>query len=396
MKNLVGPVPRRSTWTAVGAFPFAPLVAIFALRGYAAFWTIPVRTWDDTYYRSTALADNARNLGRIAPAVAGALFPEARGGWVTFGYHDWLVVGLALAPADLDAEYVFQMVNLVFLLLQALTVYLGFRWAGAGRISLAAMALYLSMPVVFGLNRWVMTENHVMLTMLALPLLAAWFVWSPRASTGRELLKGIGVGMVVGVLSSTREYAAPTVLGMAIVIPAALCVARRFVAAGGMVLASSPYLCATAVALSRVAASARMKLGLARYFHSLQEVSVHALRYVTGIPQGLLLGMGLAAAVVTALAGLRNARRAQGTLAHELWARWLPLGAMLAVLAGYVALFVLSANRTARGVIPMVWTAIALLPLALRLGLWPEWRGWRMVEFLCLFALVVSGVFFGL
>jgi hypothetical protein len=225
-----GPVD--SVLRAVG---IASVLAILALRFYAAAWTIPMRTpWDDSSVRLAAKQQSRRETG--ASAVARLLLPNPPSvlqGRLN-GYQRWLVighqVGRRLRPGS--GELAFHLVNFVLLCLQALTLGLFAHWATRDlAISAGLTFLWVSAPVVFGLNRWVLTENLVLTAGPILSFLAAWLLAreappGPRSRSreARVLLTAGSVAYVIGLFSVAREYSTPsyvvivgsTVLGLAL------------------------------------------------------------------------------------------------------------------------------------------------------------------------------------
>jgi len=142
------------------------ILAVLALRLYAAAWTIPMRTpWDDSTIRLAAKQQSRRET--VASAVGRLVLPnppsvlEGR----LNGYQRWLVVGHKLGTRIRpgSGELAFQVVNFVLLCLQALALMAFAHWATRDlALSAGFTFLWISAPVVFGMSRWVLTENLVL------------------------------------------------------------------------------------------------------------------------------------------------------------------------------------------------------------------------------------------
>src|SRR5260221_6519165 len=182
------------------------VLAILALRLYATVRTIPIRTlWDDRTIRLAARQESRQET--FAGALARLVLPnpppvlEGR----LNGYQRWLVVGLMLGrqirPGS--GELAFQVVNFILLCLQTLTLMVFAHWATRDvALSAGFTFLWISAPVVFGMNRWVLTENLVLAAGPVLSFLAACLLGreAPPDPGSRSLrLTSGAVGSVTGV-----------------------------------------------------------------------------------------------------------------------------------------------------------------------------------------------------
>jgi hypothetical protein len=139
------------------------LISFFILRIYAIYNTVAIKTWDDVGYRFYALKAASDDLN-IPGALQDVIYPNANilDHTRSIGYHSWIVLALKLSLSG-DPEKVFQLANLGLLIIQGLIIFHFSYWASQNKnFSGTLTFIYLSSPIVFGLNRWVMTENFVM------------------------------------------------------------------------------------------------------------------------------------------------------------------------------------------------------------------------------------------
>lgn len=350
----------------------AVLAALIAIRVYAAVATVAVRTWDDSQFRASAEAGTSwvEEHGGSSGLARLVLEPKSlitEGARRAGGYLSWLVVGRRLLPA-LEAERAYQLVNVAFLLAQLLLVYGLFRTASRA-FALAAMSLYLTMPFVFGVNRFVWTENEVMFALLALTWAGVWLLGEERTSRGGEAAAGLAAGAICALASMTREYAAPSVALVPAVIALALVLRRRFLAAATFLAPVAVYAVPFLQDIAAVASIAAEKASHPSYYHSVIELLLHSTRHVTGVPATLLVAAGVLAA------GAAAWRLGRGALLQPVP---LLLWAHLLLLVVYAALIVWSTNRISRGMVPVVWSAIGASAIAVRLvgPLRAEQRRW--------------------
>lgn len=363
------------------------LAVLLGLRLYAALETVTVRTWDDVQFREDAgwavgWVDAHGALGALPRVVLEPRSLLADGARRAGGYLAWLVVARELLPG-IEAERAYQLANVAALLLQLGFVYALFHtWSRT--FALAAASLYLTMPFVFGVNRWVWTENHVMVALLAFTWAGVWLLGTARASRFGDAAKGLAAGAVCAFASMTREYAAPSVALLPTVIVLALLLRRRWLAAATFSVPVAMYAVPFLRDIAAVTSSALDKASHPSYYHSVGELTLHSARHVTGIPVTLLIAAGLAAACVTAWRGRRRWRTEP--LLLLLWAH-------LLLLVVYGGLIVWSTNRISRGMVPIVWTAIGASALAVRL-LEPSGRRERRPLAACMASAVVIAVAF--
>lgn len=287
-------------WALLGWLSAISLAAILLLRCYAMLFTVPVRAWDDSYYRNSAL-DAAAQCSRLH-ALAGVVLPNSGNllGTRTVGYESWLVLFLKCLPG-LKSERVFQAANVFMFLLQgALWYALVRRVTGRRAFALCTVYIYLSCPLVFGINRWVITENHVTCAATVFVFMAYWLLQPPRDTPrgrwgwlGREVALPLLAGWAVGCFSTLREYAlANLAVGVGCIL-LGLAWRRRWSALAAFSLALAPYLAALAHALPPILKAAGTKSTSTDYYHPFSEMIPFALQNAFGPALAVFLAGGL-------------------------------------------------------------------------------------------------------
>lgn len=367
----------------------ALLAVLLGLRLYAALNTVTVRTWDDVQFREDAEAAvtwvDAHGGASVLPRAF--LRPQSlltMGARRAGGYLAWVVAARVLLPG-LEAERAYQVANVAALLLQLGLVYALFR-ASSRTFALAAASLYLTMPFVFGVNRWVWTENHVMLALLAYTWASVWLLGAARAGRLGEAASGLAAGVVCSLASMTREYAAPSVALLPTVVVLALLLGRRWLAAATFSVPVAVYAAPFLQDIAAVSSTAIDKALHPGYYHSVGELLLHSARHVTGISVTVLVASGVAAA--SAVAWRRRAAWRSEPFLPLLWAH-------LLLLVVYGGLIVWSTNRISRGMVPFVWTAIGTTALGLRLLELPGAGARRRLAPLLASAVVAAVAFLG-
>ncbi|HXH17922.1 MAG TPA: hypothetical protein VNJ07_02475, partial [Chitinophagales bacterium] len=147
------------------------IAAIFMLRLYAIFFTVHVVAFDDKGYRR--LAVNNFESTSLKGAVKDVLLPYNGEVYGRVGnYTSWLALGLKFCP-ECNRENIFHLVNFLIFLIQGAVVYaFSFLAARDKPFSAAAAFLYLSSPICFGMNRFLMPENLVLTAPLILSFAA--------------------------------------------------------------------------------------------------------------------------------------------------------------------------------------------------------------------------------
>ena len=348
---------RAAFWVLLGI-----VAALFAIRVYAAAYTIPVRTWDDVQFRRVVDGISPFFAERVGfgasvlpPSPSTSLIVEGRRAGA---YLLWLLTARALLPS-IEPERAYQLVNVVALALEALLVYALFR-KRSRELGVAAAALYVSMPFVFGVNRWVWTDNHVMLALLALSWACTWLAEERRQWRVGEIAAALAAGLICGLAAETREYAAPSIVVLPAATVIALLLSRRFAAAAAFVAALAPYLVVFVSDVQGIALTATVKAADTRYYHSVLELFLHSGRHVVGPTLAVLIAVGMSFALLVAYRLVRRGRAAALQPVAVL------LFAHLAVAAMYGLLLVVSTNRISRGAVPIVWTFIGTIATALR------------------------------
>ncbi|MBF0216187.1 MAG: hypothetical protein HQL30_04235 [Candidatus Omnitrophica bacterium] len=258
--------------------------AILILRLFAALWTQPVISYDDKHYRGIAIYLNEKTT--IKDAVTDLFLPTIkRIGFRTYGYNSWNLLALKLFKKYVNRERVFQLLNCLFFLAQV-----------AGIAALASRAhkrnwfiysvsfLYLSSPIIFGINRWVMTENLVPAALFVFSAMALVLINSGKAEGSRpvhpiitEILIPAVCAFAMGVCCNLREYALPFLLLGAIGVVIVLKKERRYLALAIFLVIIAPYFLSALKVLSVIASETIAKSGIVK-----TNVDQHVKGYRTG------------------------------------------------------------------------------------------------------------------
>jgi hypothetical protein len=336
------------------------LLAVAALRAYAGFFTIPVRTWDDVGYRGQIeLASEYFTSHGGAPAalrLAVRPHPVVVDARRSLGYVTWLIVVRQALPS-LEPERAYQLANMLMLALQAALVWYLARPAGRV-LALSFVCLYLTTPFVFGVSRWIWTENHVMVALLALPAAGLWLAEAKRRHWWSEALVGAAAGIACAVSSSAREYIAPSIALVTGAILFGLLMARRWTAAGAFAAATVPHFIACGKTAYEMLPLIAERSADTRWYHPLSEWAAHCVRHVSGYPMLMVVTGGLAVAVGVAWKRIRSR---SFDLASIL------LYSHLLLVAVYVAAISVATNRDRRAAVPILWSAIGAIAAAWRL-----------------------------
>ena len=240
------------------------LAGAMFLRLWVAWDGVAVCIWDDSMYREQAygspltLPDIAQRI--MLPTTQNYIHDK------TMGYHLWLVAGLHAfgwlgTPAYTygcsvsKAERAWQVINILLLLIQLACVYGVARWGLQDRtLALAVTTSYLVCPIVFGMNRWVLTENHVMAALWVAIAMTLWLV------TSAQWLVPVAAAVGIGMFATTREYALPLLIVLTLAGGVALLRDRRPSAATVFVLVAASYLICAVIAAAPAFDLARQKL----------------------------------------------------------------------------------------------------------------------------------------
>ena len=361
----------------------ASLLAVLALRLYAAVSTIPIRTpWDDSTIRKAARTEAQQET--LAAAVARLTLPnpppvlEGR----LNGYQRWLVVGLKLGRrvSPGQGELDFQSVNVLLLGLQGLTLALFAYWATRDwSLSSAFAFLWISAPVVFGMNRWILTENLVLAAGPILSFLPAYLLDREVAagpgsrSLGARAVEAGSLAYVMGLFSVAREYAAPSFLVIVGSTVLGLVLQRRGPEAAAFASATACFAVPLASPLAATLPATIEKSGQDVFFHPLREWLPHVSIHIVGPALAVALLVLVAAVVHPSIAGSRGSRdgggaTVPGRLRRELTGlRGLYWGHLI-LLAFYLGAIVWLRNRVSRVAIMPMLTATGLALIGIRLS----------------------------
>lgn len=192
------------------------------------------------------------------------------------GYQHWLNLSrIAIPLSNSDRSY--QILNLFFWLLQIGIVYFFIQYLlkkktsfGSSEFYLTVVGLYLGNPFVFGLSRWILSENLLFLSLCFYVCFGILFIDEVLKTEKKEKLRNYVpaflVGLGFGILSPMREYAIVPLL----VIPTALVFIgliwgnRKKVAA--FLIPFLPYAYATGIELKTVLLASMYKRHVSEYF----------------------------------------------------------------------------------------------------------------------------------
>ena len=360
------------------------LVCLMVLRMYAAWYRVPVCTWDDSMHREQAVGTtiSLRQAVRLLtlPTTYNIVLDKTMGYylWLVMGHHLFSGLGTQSQCSNSTTERAWQLINILLLLIQFGCVYGLAAWAFDDRtLGLAAVALYFLSPIVFGMNRWVMTENHVM---------AAFWVGSAAAVIA--LRRGsvwvyVPCALAIGSFSTTREYALPFMTAIALGAILALGVTHGARAVLFAALVVPYYVCAA------IAARSSYDIAMAKFLNPAGQAGLH-FPLVQWVPHVVMESIGpVLSAGLTGVAMFLMVRALKAPRFRDgLFVFWLVLGL---VTAGTLLACVITIQRIARSSIPPYVLGFAFVLIgvkATRVTLTPRWR--RFIYGCVLVGLVIS------
>ncbi len=355
---------RNGWWLFAGA---AGILVVVAFRVWLAATEVMICTWDDYDYRMLARADAATTscfkltVDLLLPDFRPLIRTPARS--VPDGYHKLLVAGLKASDAvsDAAAERMFLIVNMALWLSQGVLVYLvSWMLLRNNAISLLIVATYLSSPFVFGISRWVLTENYSLFGSLVAEVALLSIVTAipgprlgdtKRFSKLQECLIVAAAALAVGMSAGVREYSLPLTFGASVAAVLILCLRARWILAAIFMITITPYLIGAYKSIDLLLPVIRSKLVIPEYYHSWIEWGFHSPSHILG---GLLVGVP--ATLFVALYTLPRRRSRPGWDREDV-AFFVCLALQMAVIAMAAVGLGLSSNRTARA-----W-AVFLVPM---------------------------------
>jgi hypothetical protein len=343
------------------------LAAALALRFYSAWFCVPVCTWDDSMHREQAVGSGLS----VAQAIRFIMLPTTTNyvGDKTMGYYLWLVLGLRLfhglgTPVQTEGcsvsttERAWQATNVVLLLIQLACVYGLAAWAFRDRtLGASAAALYAVSPIVFGMNRWVLTENHVMAGLWVAIAMAV------LVCASREWFVPPAAALAIGMFASLREYALPLVAALVLVAVLALLRDRRWLAGETFAVVVIPYLVGAGYAAASTLEIARHKLFATvdqmQFYNPLPSWLAHNALESWGASLTLLVVAGAVVLVFRYARAVRTRRARTDGLALL----WVGVGLLfLATMAGAM----ITVQRLARPTIPPLIFGSAFVLIGVR------------------------------
>lgn len=298
----------------LGNFSLITIIFFVALRSYAAFFTQTVVAHDDKHYRAASIV--LGNHLSTPEAVKEVLLPTSRHlRERTIGYISWLVLGQKLFTI-FPIEIRWQIVNLSLFSMQLLCVYFLSLWASEKKwFSSAVTALYISMPMIFGMNRWIMTENFVFAALVFFPICAVMVLDKSLFVLRHEANKRFGIffheiclpflsAVSLGIFSRLREYALPSLIAVALVIVITFIFEKRWLALFIFAAFFLPFFIASSQAAFRVISYTIQKTGIIRenthpdvalgkYFSPWYDWGYRIVFRTLGLSMTAFLGLGL-------------------------------------------------------------------------------------------------------
>lgn len=365
---------------AVRILATASVIVLIGLRLYALFFTASPRTgWDDRGYRSAAIADAAATTpGEAAAAVLVPGYARTLGraeileaGGRTVGYHAALVAGLHAATSS-NTERNLQSTNVVLFVLQILLVFLLARWAACPPgVALAASFLYGASPLVFGMSRWILTENFAFTGMLVWVYIAAILATTRRSDGDSWRTAGIAVlgAYVMGIFSTAREYTLPVLGLLSAATALGFWIEGERRAALGFVGVLVPFAAAATLSLQNALPALQRKSQMSQYLRPFGAWLQHATLDTLGAPLSVLLVIGVAG---VATAAVQTRRRGGNRPSSRNRSLVLLLAAESSLPVLYVLGTLVTSNRGPRIAAPILIATLAAIFTAHRL--YPELR----------------------
>jgi hypothetical protein len=334
----------------------------------------------------------------VTKAIANLIFPHGNilDNNRSVGYHSWIVLALKLSLSG-NAEQTFQLANLILLIVQAVLIFGFGYWATKNKLFSGTLTfLYLSSPIVFGLNRWVMTENFVMPALLAFGFLPAWLLGEDfRPSFRREIIASIAIAWIMGIFASLREYAIPSYLLPSLATALALAWTRRWDAFWSFGIVTSIFTLSLVQPWIQLFKAASFKFTQSEYFSPLGQWFYHVVIYVVGIALSLLFAIGAIFILRTAVSKFKTfwrVRKSRLTTLKDgidpLYLLWITY---ILLIFFYAVMFVRSDNRLARAGIVFMFSILSFLLIGVRVLEVPNLifkKG--SVQFLCIILIVCS------
>lgn len=342
------------------------IVGIFLLRIYAIYNTNTIQTWDDLGYRKYALNAGTYDINLMTALKALILpNPDILDNTRSIGYHSWLVLALKLYLSG-DSEQTFQLANLGLFAIQAIVLFLFVKWATSSNSYACTFTfLYLSSPIVFGLNRWVMTENYLMAGLLIYGFLPAYFVNKTQSPSYRkEIFGAILIAWVMGIFGTLREYAFPYYVLTALAIAVSLLIDKRYDALMAFIAVSFAFITTFIPGWLTLMESASHKVGLSEYYHPLPQWSVHVIQYVIGVALSIAFAL-MIVLIASRLKSFFDQFYNNRNIRHR--SLMIILACNLILLILYSLSIILSESRTARAGIMVMFPLLNTILISIKL-----------------------------
>jgi len=369
-------------------FLFKPLIIIslalmLGLSIYSLAFTNHIKTpWDDANFRTSSITE-AKTITKLKAFVrVSTPNPRRPIAGRTRGYHQVLVFGIKFLDFK-NTELSLQVVNFLLYLAQGIIIFLFARWATSDYLlAIAITFLYLSSPFVFGLSRWVMSENFVFVGLLTFSFMPAWLITKgQKFARTNELVGGVNrkeiinaalVAYSMGILATVREYVIPSLLVMTFCTVVALILARRKLAAITFTAVLFPFLWAVSKPVYVALKATLMKGKQSQYFHSIGEWIPHAILYGFGIALTILIATLLILILSEIIKNIRSILPRQFSHLKDILKN--PVTGLYILLAGhgfllflYSGILFLSSNRVIRPGIPIMMSVLGFVLIGIRI-----------------------------
>ncbi len=377
------------------------LIILLSIRIYAIYYTVPIVTWDDKHYRHQALDEASKNS--TIKTVRNIFLPNSNAydGGRTKGYQYWLALGRQLSLSG-DYEETWQLVNLFSFVIQGLLVFAFSLWATSDPLISGTLSfIYLSSPLIFGLNRWVMTENFVFPSLIIFSFLPAWLI--NRKNTvpevtkirAKEIIYAGMVAWIMGVCLTAREYATPSFILLSVTSIICLAYQKRWWALGTFFGIISTFILSMSKGWIVVIKSTLNKSGVSQYFHPFKEFIPHIIFYAIGLALTTFMVVFMGIIIVKFISQILGKDKnilSQGLISLKkitgLQIFWL---ANLALIPFYSLAIVSSENRAVRIIIPLMMTILASILIGIKILFTnKQWLNHYVVKIFLLILIVTS------
>ena len=377
------------------------LIVLLSIRIYAIYYTVPIVTWDDRHYRQQALEEASKSS--TIETIRNLFLPnsQAHDGHKTQGYQYWLALGRKLSLSE-DYEETWQLVNLFSFVVQGMVILAFSFWATSNSLVSGILCfIYLSSPLVFGLNRWVMSENFVFPALLIFSFLPAWLINEkntapdPTKIRAKEVIYAGIVAWIMGVCTTAREYAAPSFILLSVAAIISLAYQKRWWALGSFFCVISTFIVFMSKGWIVMIESTLNKSGASQYFHPLKEFVPHIIVYAIGIALTsfivAFIGIIIALVIFQALNKNNNPLIQGRNLLEKITGLQIFWLANMALITCYFLAILSSENRTVRIIIPLMMTLLSSILIGIKIVITnKQWLNHYLCKIFLLILIVIA------